>query len=452
MQKIKPERDDVPVRQCSTRFPAPQGLYDPRNEHDACGVGFLVNIRGEKSHRIIEQGIMVLKNLLHRGATGADPETGDGAGLMFQIPDAFFRKVCGPLGIELPAAGEYGAGMFFLPRDQERRDRCLRIVETVAAGEGLRIPGWRDVPVDSEVLGRKAREEMPFVAQCFVSGASGAALERKLYVVRKQVENQTAPILAPKDLFYIPSLSARTIVYKGLMLPKQISAFYPDLNDETLVSSLVIVHQRYSTNTFPSWALAQPFRYLAHNGEINTLRGNRNWMASRENNLQSDVLGDDIRRVLPVIEPGGSDSAAADNVLELLCQTGRSLDHSVAMMIPQAWGAKYPIGPDLRGFFEYHSGLMEPWDGPAAVAFSDGRFVGAVLDRNGLRPARYTLTRDGFMVFASEAGVLDIPPEEVKEKGSLRPGEMIMADVQTGRLMKNVEIKQQLARRQPYRR
>ena len=452
MQTIRKERDDVPVRQCRNCFPAPQGLYDPQREHDACGVGFLVNIQGEKSHRIIEQGITVLKNLLHRGATGADPETGDGAGLLFQIPDAFFRKACGALRMDLPPAGEYGVGMLFLPRDPDRRALCRAAVERAAEDEGLRFLGWRDVPVDSSVLGRKALEEMPFVAQCFVSGASGETLERKLCVMRKQAQGKAGAVHAPGDLFYIPSLSSRTIVYKGLMLPKQIAAFYPDLNDEALVSALVIVHQRYSTNTFPSWALAQPFRYLAHNGEINTLQGNRNWMASRENNLRSDVLGDDIRKVLPVIEPGGSDSAAADNVLELLCRAGRSLDHSVAMMIPQAWGTKYPIGPDLRGFFEYHSGLMEPWDGPAAVAFSDGRFIGAVLDRNGLRPARYTLTRDGFMVFASEAGVLDIPPEDVKEKGSLRPGEMIMADVQTGRLMKNIEIKQGLARRQPYRR
>ncbi|MGD9874670.1 MAG: glutamate synthase large subunit [Kiritimatiellia bacterium] len=452
MQTFDMERDESPARQRLARFPAKQGLYDPLNERDACGVGFLVNIEGGKSHRIIEQGITVLKNLLHRGATGADPETGDGVGLLFQLPDAFFRRACAAQGMALPSEGQYGAGMFFLPRDPEVRARCMRAAEKAVTGEGLRFLGWREVPVNPSVLGRKALEEMPFISQCFVSGAFGDELERKLYVVRKQCENLARPLTGDSGLFYVPSFSSRTIVYKGLMLPKQIAAFYPDLNDEALVSALAVVHQRYSTNTFPSWALAQPFRYLAHNGEINTLRGNRNWMASRENNLSSDFLGEDIRKITPVIEPGGSDSAALDNVLELLYQAGRPLDQSVAMMIPQAWGAKYPIGPDLRGFYEYHSGLMEPWDGPASVAFTDGRFIGAVLDRNGLRPARYTLTRDGFMVFASEAGVLDIAPGDVKEKGSLRPGEMIMADVQTGRLMKNVEIKQRLARRQPYRR
>ncbi len=452
MQPVEQRSEEDLAHQRLARFPRKQGLYDPNNEHDACGVGFLVNIHGGKSHAILDKSIAVLKNLLHRGATGADPETGDGVGLLFQIPDRFFRRVCLERNIELPPPDAYGAGMFFLPRNAEVRARCMNEVENNVAREGLQFLGWREVPVNPDALGRKARAEMPHIAQCFVAGLSGDALERKLFVVRKQCEKRLGSRLGPDDLFYVPSFSARTIVYKGLMLPKQLAAFYPDLNDPELESALVVVHQRYSTNTFPSWALAQPFRQLAHNGEINTLRGNRNWIASRENNLKSEVLGDDMLKVTPIIEEGGSDSAALDNALELLCKAGRSLVHSMAMLVPQAWGVKYPIGPDLRGFFEYHAGLMEPWDGPAALAYTDGRFIGAVLDRNGLRPARYTVTHDGFMVFASEAGVLDIPPAEVREKGALRPGEMILVDTVGHRLMKDVEIKNRLARQQPYRR
>ncbi len=452
MQSIERMNEEDLAHQRLARFPRKQGLYDSSNEHDSCGVGFLVNIHGTKTHAVIEKGITVLKNLLHRGATGADPETGDGVGLLFQIPDPFFRAVCRRQSITLPEPDAYGVGMFFLPQNEDARARCMKEVNGVIEREQLSLLGWREVPVDASALGPKAREEMPFIAQCFVGGLSGDALERKLFVVRKQCEKRINAFLGAGDLFYVPSFSARTIVYKGLMLPRQLAAFYPDLNDPALESALVVVHQRYSTNTFPSWALAQPFRHLAHNGEINTLRGNRNWIASRESNLKSEVLGDDIRKVIPVIEEGCSDSAALDNTLELLCKAGRSLEHSVAMLVPQAWGVKYPIGPDLRGFFEYHAGLMEPWDGPAALAYTDGRFIGAVLDRNGLRPARYTVTRDGFMVFASESGVLDIAPEDVKEKGALRPGEMILVDVQKNRLMKDVEIKNRLARRQPYRR
>jgi len=433
-------------------LPSEQGLYDPSFEHDACGVGFLVNINGEKTHSIIEDGVKVLNNLLHRGATGADMETGDGVGILFQIPDQFFRKECKKLSIDLPPEGQYGVGMFFMPKSEEARKTCRQVIEETVQTEGLQFLGWRDLPVDETALGMKALEEMPFINQCFVGGLQGDALERKLYVVRKQTKKKLSALLSEKDRFYVPSFSCYTIVYKGLMLPKQVNQFYQDLCDQDMVSSLAIIHQRYSTNTFPSWALAQPFRHLAHNGEINTLRGNRNWMASREDKLKSEVLGDDIKKITPVIEEGGSDSAALDNALELLYKGGRSLEHAMMMLVPQAWGVKYPIGPDLRGFFEYHAGLMEPWDGPATVAFTDGRFIGAVLDRNGLRPARYTITKDGFMVFASEAGVLNIPPEEVKEKGALRPGEMILIDVHKHRVMKNVEIKNNLAHRQPYRR
>ncbi len=452
MHPVETRNEEDLAHQRLARFPRKQGLYDPQYEHDACGVGFLVNIHGGKSHALLEKSIVVLKNLLHRGATGADPETGDGVGLLFQLPDRFFRKVYGVLNMELPEPDSYGVGMFFLPQAADVRARCMREVESIVQREGLRWLGWREVPVNPDALGQKARSEMPHIAQCFVGGLSGDALERKLFVVRKQCEKWRDARLGADDHFYVPSFSARTMVYKGLMLPKQLAAFYPDLNDADMESAIVVVHQRYSTNTFPSWALAQPFRYLAHNGEINTLRGNRNWIASREENLKSEVLGDDIRKVLPVVEEGCSDSAALDNVLELLYKSGRSLEHAMAMLVPQAWGVKYPIGPDLRGFFEYHAGLMEPWDGPAALAYTDGRFIGAVLDRNGLRPARYTVTHDGFMVFASEAGVLDIAPEEVREKGALRPGEMLLVDTATNRLMKDMEIKIRLARRQPYRR
>jgi glutamate synthase domain-containing protein 2/glutamate synthase domain-containing protein 1/glutamate synthase domain-containing protein 3 len=429
-------------------------MYDPQFEHDSCGVGFLANINGEKNHAIIDQGVEVLQKLLHRGATGADTETGDGAGLLFQVPDKFLRKVCDEMGLQLPAPSEYGVGMLFMPRLDTLRKSCCATVRNVIESEGLQLLGWRDVPTDESVLGEKARSERPYVMQCFVAagGLDPETFERKLYVVRKQIEQRVAPLLTGNEYFYVPSFSHRTIVYKGLMLPGQVEGFYPDLKDPDLESALVVVHQRYSTNTFPSWQLAQPFRFLAHNGEINTLRGNRNWMHSRERNLESNLFGEDIRKIIPVVEPDGSDSAGLDNVLELLNQGGRSIHHSMMMLIPQAWGHKYPMGPDLRGFFEYHAGLMEPWDGPASVAFTDGRYIGALLDRNGLRPARYTVTRKGFVVFASEAGVLDIPVDQIREKGALRPGEMLLIDTEKHRLMKDTEIKMRLARRQPYRR
>ena len=430
------------------------GLYDPQNEHDACGVGFVLNLNGRAEHAIVEKGIEVLVNLLHRGATGADAQTGDGAGLLVQIPDAFFRACTPSLGFSLPPAGAYGAGMFFLPRDPVLRQGCRAALEAVAAEEGLACLGWREVPVDPQSIGETARLSMPVVQQCFLAGPalSEAALERTLYVVRKQVEKRIGGEPDGADGFYVASLSCRTIVYKGMMIAPQVPRFFPDLQDPLFASAVAVVHQRYSTNTFPSWPLAQPFRFLAHNGEINTLRGNRNWMKSRERNLKSDLFGANMAKIPPVLEAATSDSGNLDNALELLALGGRSLEHAMLMLMPQAWGVKYPMGPDLRGFFEYHAGLMEPWDGPAAVAFTDGRLVGATLDRNGLRPARYTVTRNGFMVFASEAGVLDIPAADVVEKGALRPGQMILADLSTGRLMKDYEVKMRLARRQPYRR
>jgi len=431
-----------------------KGMYEPSFEKDACGLGFLVNIEGEKSYSIIRQGVTVLKNLLHRGATGADDKTGDGAGLQIQIPDRFFRKVCSENGWKLPVEGSYGVGMFFLPRDKEARTACCQKADQVTTRVGLKVIGWRDIPVNPDILGGIALQEMPYIRQCIIDGRGykDEELERKLYIVRKQVEQETEQLYQEGDIFYIPSLSCRTIVYKGLLMPDQVERFYPDLVDETVESSFVIVHQRYSTNTFPSWPLAQPFRYLCHNGEINTLRGNRNWMAAREKNLESELFGPDIKKILPVLEEGASDSANLDNALELIYNGGRSIDHAMAMLIPQAWGDKYPIGPDLRGFFEYHAGIMEPWDGPAAVVYTDGRRVGALLDRNGLRPARYAVTKSGFMVFASEAGVIDLSAEEIIEKGALRPGEMLLVDLDKKRLLKDTELKMRLARRRPYRR
>ncbi|MBM4235453.1 MAG: glutamate synthase large subunit [Firmicutes bacterium] len=430
------------------------GLYNPAYEHDACGLGFLVNINGEKSHQIISSGVRVLQNLLHRGATGADDKTGDGAGLQFQIPDRFFRRLAAENGWALPEPLAYGVGMVFLPHDQALREKCFSIMEQALEEMNLKVIGWRTVPVEPQILGNVALENMPFIRQCLVNGNgfSDHELERKLYIARKDAEKKVTEVLSEDQTFYVVSLSCRTIVYKGLLMPEQVEIFYPDLTEDAMESTFVIVHQRFSTNTFPSWPLAHPYRYLCHNGEINTLKGNRNWMASRENNFESELFGEDLNKILPVLEAEASDSANLDNALELLYNGGRSIEHGMAMLIPQAWGDKYPIGPDLRGFFEYHAGLIEPWDGPAAVVFTDGRKIGAILDRNGLRPARYTVTKSGFMVFASEAGVIDIPAKEIKEKGALRPGEMLLVDLDEKRLLKNTEIKLKLSRLQPYRR
>jgi glutamate synthase domain-containing protein 2/glutamate synthase domain-containing protein 1/glutamate synthase domain-containing protein 3 len=432
-----------------------QGLYDPANEHDACGVGFVVNLNGEPQHQIVEQGLKVLENLSHRGATGADENTGDGAGILLQIPDTFLRRQCKALNIELPESGTYGVGMFFLPQDKKTRKGCMDVIEKTVRSEGGQFLGWREVPVDASVLGERARNDQPFISQAFVSvpDVTADVLERRLYIIRKQIEKGALPLVdGDRESFYAVSFSSRTIVYKGLMMASQVMSFYQDLQSPDLVSALAVVHQRYSTNTFPSWSLAQPFRYLAHNGEINTLRGNLQWMRSREQNFKSEFFGDEIAKIVPVIEAGGSDSACLDNALELLERNGRSLWHSMMMLIPQAWGDSYPMGPDLRGFFEYHAGLVEPWDGPAAVAFSDGKHIGAVLDRNGLRPARYTITKDGLMVFASEAGVLDLDPSQIRECGALRPGQMLLVDLDEKRVVWDYEVKMRLARQQPYRR
>lgn len=436
------------------RFPRPQGLYDPQCEHDSCGVGFVVNVHGTKSHDILEKGVQVLKNLEHRGAVGGDLKTGDGAGILFQVPDLLFRRTCGSRGLDLPESGGYGVGMIFLPQSSDLRKRCEEVIEKTALSEGLKVLCWRDVPVEESAIAGQARREQPVIRQCILygGGLQRADLDRRLYVVRRVIEGRTGEFVGAEDCFYIASLSSRTITYKGMLTGTQLPRFYPDLKDSEVVSALAVIHQRYSTNTFPSWELAQPFRYLAHNGEINTLRGNLNHLRARESSLESDLLGHDLKKLLPIVDERGSDSACLDNALELLVSAGRPLPHAMLMLVPEAWGVKYPIGPDQRGFFEYHAGLMEPWDGPAAVAFSNGSQVGAMLDRNGLRPARYTISKSGFMVFASEAGVLECSPEEVAEKGALRPGQMILADLKRGRILKNGEIKTLIARSQPYRR
>ena len=436
-----------------SRIPIKQGLYNPAHEHDACGVGFAANIKGLKSHDIIEKGVEILKNLSHRGAIGGDLKTGDGAGILFQIPDMFLRKECERNHISLPPAGEYGVGMVFMPQSSILREAFSRIFEETIVNEGMEFLGWREVPVSRKAIEGQAKELQPVIVQCFLHGAGleGSALERKLYVVRRLVEKRIMECNG-EEPFYIPSLSCRTIVYKGLFTAEQLPAYYKDLNEPDVTSAIAVVHQRYSTNTFPSWELAQPFRYLAHNGEINTLRGNLNLLRAREARLESPLFGRDIKKLFPIIQEGFSDSSCLDNALELLANAGRSLPHCMLMLVPEAWGEKYPMGPDQRGFFEYHAGLMEPWDGPAALAFSDGVQVGAMLDRNGLRPARYTITKDGFIVFASETGVLDLDPAEVLEKGALRPGQIMVVDLEKQRVLKDGEVKTLCARKQPYRR
>jgi glutamate synthase domain-containing protein 2/glutamate synthase domain-containing protein 1/glutamate synthase domain-containing protein 3 len=429
-------------------------LYDPFFEHDSCGVGFVANINGQRTHKIVSDGITVLKNLVHRGAIGGDQKTGDGAGMLVQVPHDFLSRECTKTGIKLPKPGAYGVGMLFIPQEDKKRAEARRIAEIIVKQEGGRILGWRDVPVDPGCLGELAAATMPHICQLFVAFdvIADGALERKLYVARKCMEREAAGAGLTIDEFYIPSLSSATINYKGMFVAPQFESFYPDLLDETFTSALALVHQRYSTNTFPSWALAQPFRFMAHNGEINTLRGNINKMNAREATLSSALFGGDIKKLFPVITPGGSDSAMFDNVFELLTLGGRSMEHSMMMMVPEAFGPRYHISEDKRAFYEYHAAIMEPWDGPAAISFTDGTRVGAALDRNGLRPARYVITRGGAIVLASEIGVLDIPASQVLEKGRLAPGKMLLVDTAQNRVITDNETKASVSRRKPYRR
>ena len=435
-------------------LPPAQGLYDPANEHDACGIGFVASIKGNKSHDIIRKGIRVLLNLAHRGACGCDPETGDGAGVLIQIPHQFFARECAKLGFTLPEPGSYAVAMVFLPVEKHGRLQCEGVLERIIREEGLSLLGWRDTPVYASSIGRVARGSQPYIQQLFVACPAEMdedAFERKLYVVRKRAENEVRELgMEDGESFYIPSLSCRTIVYKGLLLASQITNFYRELADPDVVSALCLVHQRFSTNTFPSWQRAHPYRYVAHNGEINTLRGNVNWMHARQSLLRSPLFGDDIQKLHPIIAPDGSDSANFDNAVELLFQSGRSLPHVMAMLIPEAWAGNPHMKREKRAFYEYHACLMEPWDGPAAIAFTDGRVIGATLDRNGLRPGRYVVTHDDLVVMASEAGVLDVAPEQVKKKGRLQPGKMFLVDTVEGRIVSDKEIKQKLSSRQPY--
>ncbi len=435
-------------------LPEAQGLYDPSRERDACGIGFVASIQGEKSHDIILKGIQVLINLAHRGACGCDPVTGDGAGILIQIPHGFFERECGRLGFTLPLPGEYGVGMVFLPVEMHQRLNCEGIVERIVREEGLSVIGWRDTPIDSDAIGRIARASQPYIQQIFIRHAPGMdqdTLERRLYVIRKRAEAEVAVSdIHDRSFFYIPSLSSRTIVYKGLLLAPQIAHFYKELSDPAVISALCLVHQRFSTNTFPTWHLAHPFRFLCHNGEINTVRGNVAWMDARQSVLSSAVFGDDFKKLFPVETPGGSDSAMLDNAVELLHLSGRSLPHAMAMLIPEAWAGDPSMPEEKRAFYEYHASMMEPWDGPAAIAFTDGRIIGATLDRNGLRPARYMVTEGGLVIMASETGVLPVKPEEVRLKGRLQPGRMFLVDTEEGRIVPDEEIKHKLSRRQPY--
>ncbi len=435
--------------------PARQGLYDPQFEHESCGVGFVVNMKGRASHEIVGQGLQILVNLEHRGACGFEENTGDGAGILLQLPHKFLAEVAKEEHITLPPPGEYGVAMVFLPPDKQLRDQIEKRFERVVRAEGQKFLGWRSVPTDNSTLGETAKSEEPEVRMAFV-GRNPAikdelAFERKLFVIRRRLFNEIRYSGTPGgSFFYVPSFSSRTIVYKGMLTPPQVAEYYPDLSDPRMESALALVHSRFSTNTFPSWDRAHPYRYVAHNGEINTLRGNVNWMHAREAQLASPLFGDDIEKIKPIIHQDGSDSAMFDNCFEFLVLSGRPLAHAAVMMIPEPWANHNEMPADLRDFYEYHASLMEPWDGPAAVAFTDGTQIGAVLDRNGLRPCRYYVTKDDLVIMASEVGVLDIDPERVESKGRLQPGRIFLVDTKEGRIIADEEIKAELAKAEPY--
>ncbi len=431
-----------------------QGLYDPQFEHDACGVGFVVNIKGQQSHQIIQQALEVLNNLTHRGATGAEPNTGDGAGILFQTPHKFFKKVC---AFELPAPGQYGVGMLFLPPDAKQRAAIETRFEQIVAAEGQQFLGWRTVPTDNRTLGQTAISVEPYMRQAFIKRNPAIAddmdFERKLYIIRKRADNEIryTSDFSGGEYFYVSSLSYKTIVYKGMLMSEQLPEYYPDLSDPGMESALGLVHSRFSTNTFPSWERAHPYRYIIHNGEINTLRGNVNWIHAQQMHFESPLFNGNIKKLLPIVSPEGSDSAMFDNVLEFLTLAGRSLPHVMMMMIPEPWSNHESMSDEKRAFYEYHSTLMEPWDGPASIGFTDGVRIGATLDRNGLRPSRYYVTKDDLVIMASEVGVLDVPPERVLYKGRLEPGRMFLVDTEQGRIIHDEEIKRQMAGEHPYR-
>ena len=440
----------------SVGFPPAQGLYNPRHEHDACGIGFLVQIKGVKSHELLRQALTALVCLDHRGARGSEDHTGDGAGVLIQLPHKHFVGEARDAGFRLPEFGNYGVGMVFLHPDASIREACERRFEEIVREEGQSVIGWRTVPTNNAGLGETALACEPVIRQIFIARATvindDLAFERKLYVIRRRVENAIRYANAPGgDYFYVPSLSARTIVYKGMLTPAQVSTYYRDLADPATETAISLFHSRFSTNTFPSWARSHPYRYMIHNGEINTLRGNENWMRARQAMLKSDLYGGDLSKLFDVIQEDGSDSAKFDNSLEFLVLSGRSLAHSMMMMIPEPWENHESMSPEKRAFYEYHSCLMEPWDGPASIAFTDGTRVGAVLDRNGLRPSRYIVTKDDMVIMASEVGVLDVPPERVLHKNRLQPGRMFLVDTEQGSIISDEELKRTIATERPYR-
>jgi glutamate synthase (NADPH/NADH) large chain/glutamate synthase (ferredoxin) len=431
----------------SKQPPKAVGLYDPRFEHDACGVGMVARLDNRPTHEVIARAITALENLEHRGASGADPDTGDGAGILMQMPDELMRAV---VDFELPPLGRYGVLMCFLPTEQGPRERLQELLERTVRDEGQEVLGWRDVPIRPEHTGKVAAACRPVIRQLFVGagerhGGDQDAFERKLYVIRRVCE-----LSAEGGGLYVASSSSRTINYKGMLISFQLAAFYEDLKDERAKSALALVHSRFSTNTFPSWELAHPYRVICHNGEINTVMGNVNWMRARESELHSELFGEDLAKILPVVGAGNSDSATFDNVLELLMLAGRTLPHAAMMMIPEAYRDREDLPEHLKAFYAFHSCLMEPWDGPASVAFTDGRVVGATLDRNGLRPGRWVETTDGHVVLGSESGLLDIPPEQVRRLGRLQPGKLFLVDLERGRIVEDEEVKREVSTRQPY--
>ncbi len=432
----------------SKGFPKAKGLYSPANEHDSCGIGFVTQIKGIKSHDIVKKGLEVLINMTHRGAEGADNVTGDGAGILIQMP----HKLILSKGIKVPAEGHYGTGIVFLPQGDKERRQCERILIDTLVEEGLDVIDFQDVQVDSSVLGEISRSTEPFMRQIYVTGRyEQDELERKLYIARKQSENKVRNSnIHDKKAFYIPSLSSKVMIYKGMFMPKQLPQYFNDLRDNLMESAIALVHSRFSTNTFPTWDLAQPFRFLSHNGEINTIKGNRMWMGARESLLKTELFQGDLKKLFPIIEPNKSDSASLDNALEFLVLTGKSMPHALSMLIPESWNDKNPIPDSLKAFYEYHSTIMEPWDGPASIVFSDGRYIGGTLDRNGLRPSRYIITKDDVIVMGSEVGVQVFPPEQIREKGRLRPGKILLVDTKFGIIVPDDELKHQLSERNPY--
>ncbi len=439
-------------------LPPAQGLYDPRNEHDACGVGFVANMHNAKSHELVRMGLQILLNLDHRGAVGADPKAGDGCGMLLQIPHRFFAEEAARLGFALPEPGLYAVGALFMPRDTQARKTIEGIFEKVVAEQGQKVLGWRDVPVDPSGLGETVKPTEPVHRQIFIARGDANARSGDFRAPALSSSARSSPTRSmalhdPRMAGWYPvSLSSRTIVYKGLLLASQLGDYFDDLRDERVETAVALVHQRFSTNTFPSWQLAHPYRMVAHNGEINTLRGNVNWMAARQASVASPLFGDDISKLWPISYEGQSDTACFDNALEFLVQGGYSMAHAMMMLIPEAWAGNPLMDEERRAFYEYHAALMEPWDGPAAVAFTDGRQIGATLDRNGLRPARYLVTEDGLVVMASEMGVLPIPEEKIVTKWRLQPGRMLLVDLEQGRIISDDEIKSNLAAAHPYQR